>query len=255
MQIFAEIGTVYLILAAGIAVFAGFVKGAVGFALPMVMISGLGSFLAPEIALAALILPAVTTNLIQALRNGVRAALESVWRFRIYVSALLVFLAFSAQLVLVLPSWSLFLILGVPVTLFATAQLLGWRMRIRQGYERATEIAIGATAGFIGGISGVWGPQTVAYLTAMETPKVEQMRVQGVVYGSGALMLLAAHLKSGVLSVQTLPLSLAMLLPAVIGIYIGFLVQDRLDQEKFRRATLLVLIVAGLNLVRRGLFG
>ena len=255
MQIFAEIGTVYLILAAGIAVFAGFVKGAVGFALPMMMISGLGSFLAPDIALAALILPAVTTNLIQALRNGVRAALESVWRFRIYVSALLIFLAFSAQLVLVLPSWSLFLILGVPVTLFATAQLLGWRMRIRQGYERATEIAIGATAGFIGGISGVWGPQTVAYLTAMETPKVEQMRVQGVVYGSGALMLLAAHLKSGVLSVQTLPLSLAMLLPAVIGIYIGFLVQDRLDQEKFRRATLLVLIVAGLNLVRRGLFG
>ena len=65
MQIFAEIGPVYLVLAAVIAVFAGFVKGAVGFALPMVMISGLGSFLAPEIALAALILPAVTTNLIQ----------------------------------------------------------------------------------------------------------------------------------------------------------------------------------------------
>ena len=255
MQIFAEIGPVYLVLAAAIAVFAGFVKGAVGFALPMVMISGLGSFLAPEIALAALILPAVTTNLIQALRNGVRAALSSVWRFRLYVAALLVFLAFSAQLVLILPSWSLFLILGVPVTLFATAQLLGWRLRIRQGYERITEGAIGATAGFIGGISGVWGPQTVAYLTAIETPKVEQMRVQGVVYGSGALMLLVAHLQSGVLSTQTLPLSLAMLLPAVIGIYIGFRVQDRLDQEKFRRATLLVLIVAGLNLVRRGLFG
>ena len=95
----------------------------------------------------------------------------------------------------------------------------------------------------------------MAYLTAINTPKVEQMRVQGVVYGSGALMLLVAHLQSGVLSTQTLPLSLAMLLPAVIGIYIGFLVQDRLDQEKFRRATLLVLIVAGLNLVRRGLFG
>ena len=95
----------------------------------------------------------------------------------------------------------------------------------------------------------------MAYLTAINTPKVEQMRVQGVVYGSGALMLLVAHLQSGVLSTQTLPLSLAMLLAAVIGIYIGFLVQDRLDQEKFRRATLLVLIVAGLNLVRRGLFG
>jgi uncharacterized protein len=32
-------------------------------------------------------------------------------------------------------------------------------------------------------------------------------------------------------------------------------VQDRLDQEVFRRVTLIVLVVAGLNLVRRALMG
>ena len=30
----------------------------------------------------------------------------------------------------------------------------------------------------IGGIAGVWGPLTTSYLTAIETPKAEQIRVQ-----------------------------------------------------------------------------
>jgi hypothetical protein len=36
---------------------------------------------------------------------------------------------------------------------------------------------------------------------------------------------------------------------------VGFAVQDRIDQAAFRKATLVVLLVAGGNLVRRGLMG
>ncbi len=254
-QIFGDIGPVFLGLAVLIAAFAGFVKGAVGFAMPMIMISGLGSFLAPEIALAALILPTVVANVWQALRDGIAAALASIWRFRFYTGIVLVFIALSAQLVTVLPSWALSLAIGVPATLFAVSQLAGWRLTLRPEHHRRAEIVIGSIAGIVGGISGVWGPPTVAYLTALETPKAESIRVQGVVYGAGALVLLAAHLGSGVLNAQTAPLSLALLAPAVAGLLLGFWVQDRMDQEKFRRATLLVLVVAGLNLIRRGLVG
>jgi uncharacterized membrane protein YfcA len=62
-----------------------------------------------------------------------------------------------------------------------------------------------------------------------------------------------SHLKSGLLNAQTLPLSLFMIIPVLIGQTLGNLVQDRLDQQKFKRLTLFVLIIAGLNLVRRGL--
>jgi hypothetical protein len=44
-----------------------------------------------------------------------------------------------------------------------------------------------------------------------------------------------------------------MVVPAVIGMLIGFQFQDRLDQAKFRKITLAVLVIAGLNLIRRGL--
>ncbi|MGR3289800.1 MAG: TSUP family transporter, partial [Paracoccaceae bacterium] len=110
-------------------------------------------------------------------------------------------------------------------------------------------------AGIIGGISGVWGPPTVAYLTATDTPKTEQIRVQGVVYGAGAIVLFAAHLKSGILNTATVSLSLALLVPAMVGMLLGFRLNKRLDQDKFRYVTLIVLVVAGLNLVRRGLTG
>ena len=65
-------------------------------------------------------------------------------------------------------------------------------------------------------------------------------------------MLLGAHIGSGVLRAETLPLSAAMVVPALLGIWIGFRLQDRFDQATFRKITLWVLLIAGLNLIRRG---
>ncbi|WP_245867006.1 sulfite exporter TauE/SafE family protein [Oceaniglobus roseus] len=233
----------------------GFVKGAVGFAMPMIMISLLSSVMAPNLALAALIVPTVLSNLWQALRGGPAAALDSLKVHWLFVTMVMAFILFSAQLVTLLPAQALYLILGVPVVLFSLAQLAGWRLDILPHQRRRAEVGIGAFAGFVGGISGVWGPPTVIYLTALDTPKAEQIRVQGVVYGMGAVMLTAAHVQSGVLNAATLPLSLWMVLPAGLGLVAGFAMQDRLDQAKFRRLTLVVLVVAGANLLRKGLMG
>ncbi|MCX8952886.1 sulfite exporter TauE/SafE family protein, partial [Ruegeria sp. NA] len=85
--------------------------------------------------------------------------------------------------------------------------------------------------------------------------KAEQIRIQGVIYGLGAVMLLAAHVWSGFLRVQTVPFSVILIFPAMLGMWVGLKLQDRIDQASFRKATLFVLLVAGLNLLRRGLMG
>lgn len=243
-----------LALAFAVAALAGLVKGMVGFAMPMILISGLGTFLPPEIALGGLILPTLVTNGMQALRQGVRAALASVRKFRVFLLAGLICLLATAQLVRVMSPQMFLLLLGVPVTLFALVQLLGLRLHLAAPNPRI-ELGVGAFAGAIGGLSGVWGPPTVMYLTALNTPKADQMRVQGVIYGLGAVALVVAHLGSGVLRADTAPFSLALIVPAVAGMWIGGRLSDRIDQATFRRATLLVLLIAGANLVRRGLIG
>ncbi len=239
----------------GITLLAGIVKGVVGFAMPMIMISGLGSVVSPELALGGLILPTLVTNSMQALRQGPAAAWHSVRRSRIFLMVGVVFLLFSAQLVTVMPVWLLLSVIGGPVALFASAQLLGWKGELPGGPSRKLEIGIGAFAGFIGGLSGVWGPPVVAYLTALGTEKHEQMRIQGVIYGLGAFALTGAHLVSGVLNAQSALFSFVLIVPAVAGMWIGGSLQDRIDQALFRKATLFVLLITALNLLRRAFFG
>ncbi len=250
-----ELSSGLLILAGLCTLAAGFVKGAVGFAMPMIMISTLGSFLPPEAALAALILPTLVSNVWQALRNGWRAAWQSIVSFRLYLGFMLVAILLSAQLVRVLPASVMLLTIGLTVTFFALLQLVGFVPHISSGARARAEILTGSFAGLVGGMSGVWGPPLVLFLTTLGTEKREQMRVQGVIYALGAVTLTAAHLQSGVLNRQTLPLSALMLVPALAGMGLGFLVHDRLPQATFRRATLAVLILAGLNLIRRAVMG
>ena len=232
---------------------AGFVKGAVGFAMPMIMISGLGSLLPAELALAALILPTLFSNVYQAARDGAVAAAASARRFWRYILMVIVFILLSAQTVAIMPQSVMFLILGSVVTVFCIVQLAGWRPRFRGAARGPIEVAIGALAGALGGVSGVWGPPTVMYLTAIEAEKRESIRIQGVVYALAAITLTMAHVRSGVLNAETAVLSLGLVVPAAVGMLAGVWLQDRLDQARFRQVTLVVLVVAGLNLIRRGL--
>lgn len=236
-----------------IAVVAGFVKGVVGFAMPMVMVSSLGSFMAPELALAGLILPTVVTNFLQATRAGLDGAKAVTRKMRWFLASGGVALICGALLVPFVPARAYFLILGIPIFAFAVSQLVGWRLTAARQTVRF-DVTVGTIAGTFGGISGVWGPPTVAYLTALNTPKTEQMQAQGVVYLAGAVLLVIAHVGSGLLTWVTCAFSACLVIPALLGMAAGTAVQDVIDQQMFRRATLFVLLVAGANLVRRGVF-
>ncbi len=243
----AQLGLALLIALAG-----GFVKGVVGFAMPLVLISGLTLFISPELALAGLILPTLISNTIQSLRQGPKAAWDSIKMFWVFLVTGGITLMIAAQFVRVVPDDVLKLIIGIPVVFFVVLQLSGYKFQLTKRTP-VVEGCVGGIAGIMGGMSGVWGPPTVAYLTALNTPKYDQMRIQGVIYGLGSAALLAAHIGSGVLRADTWPFSAALILPAALGMWLGGKVMDRIDQNLFRRATLLILLIAGANLIRRAL--
>jgi uncharacterized membrane protein YfcA len=233
----------------------GFVKGAVGFAMPMVALSGLGLFLTAQDAIALMVLPSAISNLWQMFRQGRAAARETFARFWKLNLAMAVMLALSAQLVPRIDSDTLFVIVGVTVSAAALVQLVGLGPAAREDAPRRglLETAIGLFAGAIGGVTGVWGPPVLFYLIALGTEKRTQVRMLGINFGIGWAVLTLAHLKSGVLNAATIPVSAAMLLPVLAGMALGMGLQDRMDAARFRRITLVVLCAAGLNLLRRGL--
>ena len=244
----------HLGLALAITLFAGFVKGAVGFAMPMIMISAFSGFLPPETALAGLILPTLVTNLSQAFRQGRVAAWATVVAYRRILTATVVFILVSAGFVHVIPQSLFLLLLGLPITAFAVAQLAGVNLALRLEHRGRAEWILGAIGGLYGGISGVWGPPLLVYLLSIKADKQETVRVQGVVFLIGAVVLFAAHLTSGVLNSQTLIFSALLVIPAQIGQLLGTRIQDRLDQTRFRRWTLILLVLTGLNLTRRAIW-
>ena len=242
-------------LAIAITLLAGIIKGAIGFAMPLVMVSGISSLVDPKLALAAIIMPIVVSNIWQTFRAGWTAAVEAARDFWRYVVVVCVTIFAVAQLVPIIPTRIFYLVLGVPVVTLSMIQLLGVRFSIEEEQRRWAEWLAGIVSGVFGGLAGTWGPTTVLYLLAINTPKTRQIVIQGVLYGVGSVSLLLAHLQSGILNAASAPLSIALVVPAMLGMWLGFQIHDRLDQDRFRQITLIVLVIAGLNLLRRGLFG
>ena len=249
-SLFPFLSPLQLVFALLIGVGSGFVKGVVGFAMPLVLISGLTLFIAPEYALAGLILPTLVSNGMQAMRQGLAAAWASIKEFRLFLIVGGITLVLAAQLVRLVHADVLAGMIGVPVVLFVALQLTGYQFRLARRSKLSDTIVALAT-GLLGGVSGVWSATTVTYLTALNTAKQDQIRIQGVIYGLGAIAMVGAHLGSGVLRAETLPFSVLLILPAILGMWFGSQVADRIDQLMFRRATLVVLLIAGANLVRR----
>lgn len=239
--------------AAAVAMLAGFVKGVVGFAMPMIMISGLSSFMAPELALAGLVVPTLVTNISQAMRQGVGPALGSVSTYRRFLIAMVAGIVVSAQIFHAIPVPVLFLALGLPITAYALTQLAGKSLVLKLEHRRGAEWTLGAIGGLYGGFSGVWGPPMLVYLMSTHAPKAETVRALGIAFLIGATVLLLSHLQTGVLDGRTLAFSAAMTIPAQIGMQAGYWAQDRLDQARFRWWAQVVLVIMGLNLIRRGL--
>lgn len=251
--VWQEVSLAALLASAAVTLIAGFVKGAIGFAMPLIMISGMALFLPPQLVVAVLILPIVMSNMLQVLKFGGGTALEATRSHLRYILIVCVMILLSAQLVPLMNAQTMYLVLGLPTMVLSAVQLFGVRFRIPPERRGLADWVIGGFAGALGGLSGTWGPPTVLYLLALDTPKTRQMVVQGVVYGLGSITLLAAHLRSGVLNAETAPLSALMLVPAFLGMQAGFRLGAGLDQAVFRKATLVVLVLAGLNLVRKGL--
>jgi uncharacterized membrane protein YfcA len=251
LSILSDFSIFALVMVIAIAFLAGVVKGAIGFAMPLIILSGLSSIMDPKLALGATILPIVFSNVLQVFRSGTRLALDVALEYWRYILMICLGIFVAGQFVPRIPTQHFYLMMGILIVLLPLAQLLVKEFYIPEKYRVLSEWSVGAISGAIGGLAGLWGPTTVLYLLALDMPKKKQFAVLGVIFLTGSAALLTAHTQSGVLNSQTLPLSLSLLLPASLGMWLGFQLQDRLDQVIFRKLTLVLLIVAGLNLLRK----
>lgn len=233
--------------------FAGMIKGMTGFGFPMIMFSGMSLFFDPTKTVAYLTLPLLVVNILQAFQYGARAAIAEAKASVALTLTLCICIFLAAPLVTILPSESLFFILGPTITFVALIQLAGWKFKLPKHLHQKSAVATGVAAGLSGGFAGVWAPLIVLYLVALNIEKRRQILIQGVAYSFGSIALIAAHTQSGIIHSLTLSVSAILVIPSLLGLMIGAKILGRINQPTFIKVTLIVLVIAGLNLVGRAI--
>ena len=237
----------------GAYIFGGIVKGVVGMGLPMISIAILLNFLPPLTVLGLGVAPIIVTNMWQAVRMG--SLLEPLKRFWPMIATGLVFLFIGAELIVAMDTDVLFGLLGALVAVFSLISLASPNMPpLKPETEKWAGPLAGGLGGLMGGISTIWGPPMTMYFVMLKLPKDVFVRTVGMAWFAFSVPLAIAYWRNGIFSGDIVYLSFFACIPGMIGIRIGEVIRERIDQDTFRKVLLIVLLLIGLNLIRRAVF-
>jgi uncharacterized membrane protein YfcA len=161
----------------------------------------------------------------------------------------------GVYLLVALPGPAIALGLGVVTVVSALAAVRRGALPLPPGWEPVASPLIGVVAGAANASVGVSGPILAMYFLALKLDRaVFAFAIAATFVGMGLLRLVLL-LAMGELTTAGLALSLALCLPAAVGIRVGFWLQGRFDQAAFNRLVLGILVLTGLQLVYRGVSG
>lgn len=228
---------------------AGIVKGAIGFAMPIVAVAGLGLVLPHSQALALIPLPVFLTNFMIFVRfSDIRKDIHP------HVPVFLGVLAGTAvggALVGILEANLLSAILGVGIIAAAAIELVGLRMVVSPSRASLFGGMAGLVSGAAGALTTILGPPLVLYLMAINIPKERYLGTVGVLWLFGSCVLLVTFVRVDILTPEFFLPSLLAMLPVQAGLRLGRWMALRLGDAAFRRVIMVSLLLLGLTYVFR----
>lgn len=248
---FLDVDTPTLVLGA-LAFFAGgAVKGVMGIGLPLILVPLLATVFDLPTAVAIMVVPVMATNLLQAYQGGNYG--RTLRRFWPLLLPMVVTTLVAAQFLARIDVTTGGLVLGLIVMIFVASQALPIRPAVSPRLEYWLKPPVGLVAGFLGGLSNLFGPVLVMFLVSLRLPKDEFVQAIAFLFLVGGATLYLTLIANGLLTLDKAATSLLAALPALAGVWLGQRFRSRIRPETFNRFLLILLFVVGLNLVRRGL--
>ena len=239
----------WLLMAAGVFVLAGLVKGVVGLGLPTVAVGLLSLRMPPAEAAALLIIPSLITNLWQMLPLKTLPALfKRMWPMQLGIcagTAVGAFL-FGAPA----GAWAN-VALGVALIVYAGWTLLGAQWRVAAGNEKWLSPLIGSVTGCVTAGTGVFVIPAVPYLQALQMQRDELIQAMGLCFTVSTLALAAGLAWNGSFHSGDVGWSAVLLVPALVGMQLGAWLRSRLSPVVFKRCLMVSLLLLGASMVLR----
>lgn len=231
---------------------AGLVKGVTGMGLPTVAMGVLGALISPATAASLLLVPSLVTNVWQLLAGpGVLSLARRFWSMMLAIVAGT--LLGSAWLVGG-DSRLTTAALGALLVIYSGYALLGRPFRIADRQERWLSPIVGTLTGVATGCTGVFVIPAVPYLQALGLAKDDLVQALGLSFTVSTIALAAGLGAQGIFQAETLALSVIAVVPALVGMWAGQRLRDRVSAQAFRRGFLFCLFLLGTEMALRPVF-
>lgn len=138
-------------------------------------------------------------------------------------------------------------VLGLVLVTYAVYSLL--QPKVQRVLPRGWVYPAGFLAGCFGGAYNTPGPPVIVYGSMRQWPRDEFRAVLQALFFLNGILVVASHILAEHLSKQVLAYYLYAVPALALGILVGSLVDRRIDQDRFRRIVMLMILVLGLALV------
>ncbi len=236
-----------LLLIAAAFLIAGIVKGVVGMGMPTVSIALLTATVGLTNGLALMIIPTCVTNVWQAAYS--RNLLGALRRHWLFLGTAVVMVIPGAAALTFVDVELLSALLGSVLIVYSAASLAQFRLAIAPRHETWAGALSGAATGVITGMTGSSIVPGVFFLQSLGLPRAELLPAMGMLFGSCAVMLAVSLGQIGIVTRDTLIISTAALIPALIGMEIGQRLGKQLSEALFRRVLFCALGLLGLYII------
>lgn len=240
-----------LVAIALVFVVAGLVKGVIGLGLPTISLGVMTALFDLTTAMALMVVPSFATNLWQAGQGGGGGEiLRRLWPFFLVATGTVWIGALALPRV---DSAFLSALLGLLLAVYGLSGLAGFRPSFPVARERGFGVLFGLLNGLATGMTGSFVVPGVMYLQAIGLSRDRLVQAMGILFTLSTLALAASLHGHGLTSVGLNAVSIAALVPAVAGMWLGQRVRHRLPEARFRRLFFTAVALLGAAIVLRAI--
>jgi uncharacterized membrane protein YfcA len=232
---------------AGAFLIGGVVKGVIGLGLPSVSLALLAIIIDLPSAMALIVMPTIFTNVWQGMVGGNgKVIVVRLWPF-LLMAAVTVWIG-AIALTRVDLAW-LSALLGLLLIIYSVVNLGGFHFKISQRHEVWLGPLMGSVNGVFMGMTGSSVVPGVMYLQSLGLSRDVLVQAMGILFMVSTLALAIALQQNAFLTFQNGLISLASLVPAVIGMIFGQRIRQNLSETWFRRIFFVSLLFLGVYII------
>jgi uncharacterized membrane protein YfcA len=230
----------------------GAVKGVAALGLPLVAIPLLAWAVGLKTAVALVVVPMFGSNFVQSFQGGLFQA--NLRRFWVLALTVLAFTLIGTHLLVAVPSHQLELVLGLALIVLPLVIYCQPALAVTARQRRWADPLVGAVAGLLGGTAAYYGPPLMLYLMGMRLAKAEFVSAISLLYWIAAVGILVGLYSTAAADLELLGLSVLMLVPTGVGMWLGQRLQVRLSERGFQRLLIWLYLAIGANFLVHAAF-